>query len=243
MWVVICKGWRVVYVVQLVVFLRCKFIFLYWVQLVNRVDVVNVVFFFLCYRFVGICLEIDLKFIGFNFISQVEKNLNVDYLFCGLYMQIFDCVFDLGFQLDGVIIYFCFDDVYKMGMVIFSNGGGMVIVLVSGVVFIYINGGDGQVYIIIVYGFDGKENKGFFDFGFGFELGLDLGLSFELQFDVKGVFVFVLGDLKKGDDKEDIGLFMLDMYVELLVVFIMFVVVCLLQRSIVLSYINFVGVI
>lgn len=225
--VVICKGWRAVHAAQLAAPLRRKSTLLHWAQPANRADAANVAFFLSRHRLVGICPETDPKLTGLNSISQVEKNLNVDYPSCGPYMQTFDCVSDLGFQLDGVTTYLRPDDAYKTGTATLSNGGGTVTAPASGAVFTYTNGGDGQVYTITAYGFDGKENKGSSDSGSGSESGSDSGSSSESQSDAKGASASASGDSKKGDDKEDTGSLTSDMHVELLVASIMFAVVCL----------------
>lgn len=156
---VTCRKWKLVRVVRSVDHLLRKSLFLQHVHLHTQYELVSRVSHHI-YSLVEICPETDPKLIGLNFISQYEKNVDVNYANCGQYMQTFNCVSDLGFQLDGVSSYLAPQDPFQSGTATLSNGQGTVTAPASGAVFTYTNGGDGQVYTITAANFNGKDDSG-----------------------------------------------------------------------------------
>lgn len=104
------------------------------------------------HSFFEICPSTDPKLLGLSNLGQLQAAANTQFANCGTYLNTYDCVKDLGFQLDGVSSFMKPDDPLTTGTATLSDIPGSVTAPASGRVFTYTNGADGAVYTITAAG-------------------------------------------------------------------------------------------
>ncbi|RFU30309.1 hypothetical protein B7463_g6022, partial [Scytalidium lignicola] len=104
----------------------------------------------------GTCPNTDPSLIGLSSIQEIETTLDTPFSSCGDYLSEFPCP-SLGFPNGS---YLTPSDQVPSGGDKLSNGGGVVTSPLSGAVFTYTNGGDGQVYTISAQGLGKAGSNG-----------------------------------------------------------------------------------
>jgi hypothetical protein len=105
----------------------------------------------------GICPTTDPSLIGLSSVNNVETALDTPFDTCGSYLSEFPCDSKLGFPPVAGGHFYGPDNLPASGTATLSNLGGSVTSPVSGAVFTYTNGGDGQVYTISAANVNAQE--------------------------------------------------------------------------------------